>query len=298
MARSAQSDSEKRISDAQSVTEECDAVEEAISALRVDYEQYFLGFEKRAPEATHKALKKRLNALQRSFVRNTQLKFRIQGLVSRFVAYERMWTRTLGEIENGTYKRDLFKARLRSKPPEPQGKAPPPPPTEAQGGDLADALDAVLDAALSEAPQAMARVQVRPPSDAALAHAANAMMPGGAVAPVAEAARPPGKAPSVAPLVPPGAKPGGPPGMRAASPRPAGPGGDVLSDAKVKAIYDAYVVAKKRCQEDTSKITLDSVAASLRKQIPDLIEKHKAKSVEFKVVIRNGKALLTAVPKV
>ena len=40
-----------------------------------------------------------------------------------------------------------------------------------------------------------------------------------------------------------------------------------------------------------------SVAANLRKQVPELLKQHNAKSVEFKVVIKDGKAVLKAVPK-
>jgi hypothetical protein len=70
-----------------------------------------------------------------------------------------------------------------------------------------------------------------------------------------------------------------------------------LSETKIKAIYDAYVMAKKRCGEDTKSVTLDSVSSSLKKQVPELMKQHNAKSVEFKVVIKDGKAVLRALPK-
>ena len=66
---------------------------------------------------------------------------------------------------------------------------------------------------------------------------------------------------------------------------------------KIRAVYDAYVQAKKKCNEDVSKLSLESVANSLRKQVPELLKTHKAKSVDFKVVIKDGKAVLRAVPK-
>jgi hypothetical protein len=86
----------------------------------------------------------------------------------------------------------------------------------------------------------------------------------------------------------------------AAPPRPApAPIGtqDGLSDSKIKAIYEAYVMAKKRCGEDTRSLTLDSVSSSLKKQVPELMKQHNARSVEFKVVIKDGKAVLRALPK-
>ncbi len=65
----------------------------------------------------------------------------------------------------------------------------------------------------------------------------------------------------------------------------------------MKAIFDAYVMAKKRCNEDVSKLSLDSLSQTLRKQVPALMKQHNAKSVEFKVVIKDGKAILRALPK-
>jgi hypothetical protein len=44
-------------------------------------------------------------------------------------------------------------------------------------------------------------------------------------------------------------------------------------------------------------MSYDSIAASLRKQVPELMKQHGAKAVEFKVVIKDGKAVLKAVPK-
>jgi hypothetical protein len=85
------------------------------------------------------------------------------------------------------------------------------------------------------------------------------------------------------------------PPARSAEAKGVGDGG--LTDQKIKAIYDAYVMAKKRCGEDTRSITLDAVSAALRKQVPELMRQHQAKSVEFKVVIKDGKAILRALPK-
>jgi hypothetical protein len=56
-------------------------------------------------------------------------------------------------------------------------------------------------------------------------------------------------------------------------------------------------MAKRRCNEDVSALSLDAVATTLRKQVPELMKQHKARSVEFKVVIKDGKAVLRALPK-
>ncbi len=210
-----------------------------IEALRAAYEQYFLGIERKPPTHRHDKLKKRVNLIQTSTVKQTAVKFKAQSLNAKLITYERLWSRTLNEMEQGIYRRDVFKARLHQK--EREEVKPPPPPPEAL-------------------------------KEAAKPAAAGAAKPGAPAAPVAAAAKPAGGAPVAAQA-------------------------GQISDAKMKAIYDAYITAKKRCNEDTSKLTYDSVANTLRQQVPALMKQHNAKSVEFKVVIKDGKAVLRALPK-
>ena len=63
---------------------ECEAIEAELAALKVAYEQYFLGAERHPPLRVHEALKKRVVKVQTGFVRNTAMKFRVQGLQANF----------------------------------------------------------------------------------------------------------------------------------------------------------------------------------------------------------------------
>ncbi|MBX7116401.1 MAG: hypothetical protein K1X64_18900 [Myxococcaceae bacterium] len=235
----------KTLGDSDQVLTVVEELEGELSALRVAFEQYFLGVERRPPTEKHDTLKRRLVQLRNTVVRQTAVKFRVQSLYNKYLTYERLWQRTLMEIEAGTYKRDLFKAKLHSskRVEKPAEKAPEPAP------------------AIAPAP-----VPVPPPP------------------PLPKATAPMGVATHKLPV---------PPARAAAG---AGPAGG-LSEQKIKAIYDAYVMAKKRCNEDTSKITFDAVANTLKKQVPDLLKQHKASTVDFKVVIKDGKAILRALPK-
>src|SRR5262245_8650538 len=94
--------------------QECEELEEELMSLKVTYEQYFIGNERLPPSRAHEDFRKRLNKLKSGLVRNTAAKFRISSLHNKFLTYERMWQRTLQEIESGTYKRDLFKAKRRA----------------------------------------------------------------------------------------------------------------------------------------------------------------------------------------
>ena len=205
------------LSSSEDLLKECNAVETEIAALKSRYEQYFLGTERSRPAVAHNVLRKRIENLRSTVNRTTAVQFRVKNITNKFLTYERLWNRTLNEIENSKYRRDLFKARLHAKNRGSDGSA------------------AGKSASKSKADRATAP----PPSD--------------------------------------------------------GPG--ELTDAKLRAIYDAYLSAKKRCQEDVSKLSFESIASKLRKQVPDLMKKHNASTVEFKVVIKNGKAVLKAVPK-
>ncbi|MBE2251270.1 MAG: hypothetical protein IAE78_17145 [Myxococcus sp.] len=292
-----------KLGDADQAQKECALIEADLMELQAAYEQYFLGMERRPPTIKHNDLKKRMGNLRNTFVNSTPVKFRIQNLQQRVTTFERLWERTLMEIENGTYKRDVYKARRHSeerKKRSGNGKSAAP--------DALDDLDIDEDLDLSdldsegdlESAVAAASAAVAKPAIPSIAP----LVPG--IAPVG--VRKPGVPPAITAPLPTGSNPALKPTATGANPalRPAGPparppapvGSDGgLNEQKIKAIYDAYVMAKRRCGEDTSKLSLSTVATTLRSQVPTLMKQHNAKSVEFKVVIKDGKAVLRALPK-
>jgi FtsZ-binding cell division protein ZapB len=231
---------------------EATALEEEIEELKVKYEMYFLGVEKREPNRQREDLKKRVLRLKEAFTRNAALRFRLQSIHARFLSYERMWMRSAREKEDGTYHRDVFKAKMR---------------TEVRAKKEAERLAKDPFAALAAAQPAPAQP------------AAVAAKPG---APGAKPAAPAVKAPAGA--------------ARPAAPPPTASGGG-MGDRQMKELYTQYIAAKKQCGEDVSRLTYDAVAKSVTKQVPEIMTKFNAKSVEFKVVVKDGKATLKAVPK-
>ena len=196
------------------LAEEASKLEEEIEALRARYEQYFLGLERREPTRWREEARKKVLRLKAAFTRNAGLRFRIQSLHARYLSYERLWLRSAREKEEGTYRRDLFKARLHARAQE-----------EAERG---------------------------------------AAIP----------------APAPSPTPPPAAT---------------GPGQD---EARLRAVYDAYLAAKLQCHEDVSRLTFEALARTVAKQVPELLAKYKAKSVDFRVEVKGGKAVLKAIPRV
>lgn len=206
------------------VSQELDTVEALLHALRGQYEQYFLGMEKRPPVRAHEQFKKRLAGLKTIPARNSALSFRLQSLQATAATYERLWMKTMKEMEDGTYRRDVFKARLRRKGSE---------------GPAAPAPEAAAKAATPEAPASTPQIHI------------------------------------------------------AGTPPP-----DPLAESRLRSVYRAYVEAKRRCNEDTTRLSFDAVAASLKRQVPELLERNNARDVEYRVFVKDGKAILRAVPKV
>jgi hypothetical protein len=89
-----------------------------------------------------------------------------------------------------------------------------------------------------------------------------------------------------------------PPPPLARPPSPPAPSAATMTEPELRVLFDAYVAAKKSCNEDVSKVSYEALARTVTKQTPEIAAKFKAKRVEFKVSVRDGKAVLTAVPKV
>ena len=68
-------------------------------------------------------------------------------------------------------------------------------------------------------------------------------------------------------------------------------------DDHVRRVYRNLIEAKKRCNEATDRLTYESVARSMKKQRERLRQRHGARDVDFKVVIKDGRAFLKPEPK-
>jgi hypothetical protein len=227
------------------LTETCKALEEELEALKAKYEMYFLGVERLEPGKWREDVRKKVLRMKSAFTRNTGLRFKIQSLHARYLSYERLWLRSAREREEGTYRRDVFKARLHAKE------------------------------------HAAAPV----PAGAAAAKATEI-----GTAPGPGAATPPATAPAAAASSPAPAAKTTPPIARSPATPPA--------DPQLRALYDAYVAAKRSCNEDVSKLSYEAVAKSVAKQIPELKARYNAKTVDFRVEVKDGKAVLKAIPRV
>lgn len=83
----------------------------ALRRLRVLYDQWFAGIERIEPQLQRDAFEKALKAIAREQGNNTGIRFRVRQLQQRYNTYNTYWKRVARQIEEGTYKRDVLRAR-------------------------------------------------------------------------------------------------------------------------------------------------------------------------------------------
>jgi hypothetical protein len=86
------------------------------------------------------------------------------------------------------------------------------------------------------------------------------------------------------------------PEANAPAPAPAAPPGPTPTVAAqdMRQLYESYAAIRQKNKE--AQVSYDAMVGSLRKQVPQIIERYKCKSVEFRVVEKDGKAVLKAFP--
>lgn len=82
-----------------------------LRALKSRYEMYFQGVERIEPAVARSNFEKELQALKAQRVTNTALRFQIQQLAQSYQTLSTRWMRIARQIEEGTYKRDLRRAK-------------------------------------------------------------------------------------------------------------------------------------------------------------------------------------------
>lgn len=151
-------------------------LERQIERLRVLYERYFNGVDRRPPTHARQEVVRLSFELEHTFINNTAQKFRLRALVQRTQTFKVYWDRTLRQIEEGTYKRDRNKAQRRQQRREEREAR------DEEGAynidldnDFIEGLDEVdLDAILGEAISAISEASISeaagPASSAAPSH--------------------------------------------------------------------------------------------------------------------------------
>ena len=83
--------------------------------MRLSYEQYFLGLERREPIKLRTTVQALVRKYSGVYIKNVGTKFKFQQLIARYNVFSTHWDHILKQIEEGHYQRDVFKAKLHEK---------------------------------------------------------------------------------------------------------------------------------------------------------------------------------------
>lgn len=87
------------------ITELLNQLEKELKDLEIAHEQYFLGIEKRSPEQPRQKFTLRMRKMITHYIPQTDLRYRLQGISSRFNSYCGYWDRIQRLIDEGKYER-------------------------------------------------------------------------------------------------------------------------------------------------------------------------------------------------
>ncbi|MGD8861318.1 MAG: MXAN_5187 C-terminal domain-containing protein [Myxococcales bacterium] len=291
-----------------------------LKRLRSLYDQWFHGLERLEPQQQKKEVDDLITLLRRNQPQNTALRFRFTQIAQRYTTYNTYWRRITRQIEEGTYKRDVLRARRIR---EQQAEREQPKRQDAYELDM----DIDVDAALEEAMTSDAVPLGTRPRPNSSSHPPPQGERRGASKEITPFAHPSDKPPRQGVArdgsgmrsfpAPPGARPVPPPppkgaagGPRRPAPPPvpnavrrpaaggsAAAGGGNVSDAQIQQLYKRYVEARRKNGERVDNVKVESVARSVRGMLPKLEKKHAGKKIEFQLVKRNGKVALKPVAK-
>jgi hypothetical protein len=277
-----------------------DELEKDIDRLHALYNQYFMGIEKMEPLVVRKNLDRKINLLRREQIKNTALRFRMQMQIQKYNTQSTYWTRICRQIEEGTYNRQIMLAnkRINARHAHDGRKS-----RSSQTDMLAqrkmeenypaqididissfsidlddpfatnDHFDSLSKLLSGNSPDSVPtrRVGIRESMDLI-----DDPFVSSAIKPTL---------PKVPPIPKPiGNKPFPPPLPTVLKAAP------VLDEEEAKSVYRRYLAARKKCNESIDNISFDSVAKSLNAKLTA-----ESGKVEFKVVIREGKAIIKTV---
>ena len=100
--------------DLKEIGEMLDALQKLMDRTKVLYEQYFMGIQKIPPAQLHRDIERKIRELTQQNIRNTALRFRTTNITQKFGVYNTYWRRTLRQIEQGKYVRDVARAQRRA----------------------------------------------------------------------------------------------------------------------------------------------------------------------------------------
>ena len=296
-------------------------LETRVDRLRSLYEQYFMGIERTIPSVPLKDVERRIQALRRDQPRNTGLRFRFHMIIQRYNTYTAYWQRICREIEEGTYKRHIQRAKKRFiDEPAAMTAALAAEPGKTASGSYELSLDDVIE----DEPQLEEVLEPAPPRVPLIASPAaigkwrkvdpkpreeppaqlrapvvmsrpatfmKATLPNPTITEKNAASPRVEPAPVIQAVIQAKVQP-----QKIQPPKAAPKPGD-LSDDRLRQIYSQYVQTKRAQNESTAQVTYETLAKTIQQSTEKLREKHSGKAIDFEVSVKDGKTVLKPVVK-
>ena len=105
------------------ITELLNQLEKDLKELEIAHEQYFLGTEKRLPEQQRQKFTLRMRKMNTLYIAQTDLRYRLQGIASRYNSYCGYWDRIQRQIDEGRYERHTSRIKRFAQTQSPAKKA-------------------------------------------------------------------------------------------------------------------------------------------------------------------------------
>jgi hypothetical protein len=126
------------------IEEDLKVLDAKLKQLKLAYEQYFLGTRPREPVTLRREVDKQVVVYSNTAIQNTAMRFKFNSICSRYNAFRRQWNDVLRKIDQGTYERHIFKAKLHERTPG--AAAAPRAGAEGATPDCPDLFDAYIEA--------------------------------------------------------------------------------------------------------------------------------------------------------
>jgi len=251
--------------------------ETKLERLRVLYEQYFMGIQKRPPTIPQHEVVRLQMQIDKLRITNHRINYKYRSLVQRYNTYRTYWNRTIRAIDNGTYHRDLARLRRKWRREGLDVQMP----TSGRMRSVGEVEKAISTAvkkkaaatgakpAAAEAPKKRRAVpsNIRGRSADEVKQEVERHIPGQTTRPAAAAA------------------------SRGGARAPEG-----ISEAKMQSLFRRYAKAKRMVGADPGSVRYEKLVQTISGQLPQLRQMNQGREVEFDVVIRQGKVVLKAKP--
>lgn len=97
------------------IADRLDELEQRMFLLKIEYEKYFSGLERKEPLRERSEVQRILRDMGKESLANSTQRFRHSTLKARFSSLELYWTRNLLMIERGTHPKLKFRAGVRGR---------------------------------------------------------------------------------------------------------------------------------------------------------------------------------------